>query len=132
MTNKPEYLDELIEKASKAAGNDSRLAVALGVNRQAVSNWRKGLKTCPVADQAIMANLAGLDAEAWLARATIESYAAGPKREVLKETLKKACRATGVGAAMCGLLVALLAWSPQPVEAATSYDVYYVKLHCYG
>lgn len=123
MKKKPEYLDELITKASAAAGNDSRLALALGVSRQNVNDWKKGRATCPVADQAIMAGLAGLDADAWLARATIESYAEGPKREVLKETLKKAWQATGAGVALFGLFVAVLLGSPTPGHAGTGYDV---------
>lgn len=99
---KPEYLDELINRASEAAGNDNQLAKALDVGRSAVSEWRKGLRTCPAADQALMAQIAGLDAEAWAARAIIEAYEGTPKGEKLANALKKALLATGAVAASFG------------------------------
>ena len=95
MSNKPEYLIQLIELASKAAGNDSQLAEKLEVNRQAVSNWRHGKKPCPAADQALMAGIAGLDAEAFAARALIAQHEGTEKGELLKQVLKKAFVATG-------------------------------------
>lgn len=47
---KPDYLDQLIDKASAAAGSDYELAQALETTRQSVSDWRHGRKACPVAD----------------------------------------------------------------------------------
>ena len=102
MTNKPEYLDELIDKASKAAGNDSQLGKKIGVNRQTVSNWRKGQQKCPPADVALMAHIAGLDAEAWGARALIAQHEGSAKGELLKQALKKAFVATGAAIGLCG------------------------------
>ena len=95
MTNKPKYLDELINRASAAAGNDNQLAKRIGVNRQTVSNWRHGERPCPPADQALMAHLAGLDAEAWGNRALISQHEGTEKGELLKQALKKALLATG-------------------------------------
>jgi hypothetical protein len=95
MTNKPDYLDQLIDKASKAAGNDNKLAQMLDVNRQAVSNWRHGKKTCPVGDVALMADIAGLAAEDWTNRAVIAAYAGTSKGEKIARALGKALVATG-------------------------------------
>ena len=101
--SKPEYLEELIDKASKAAGNDSQLAKMLEVSRQAVNDWRKGRKTCPVADQTLMASIAGLDAEAWHARATVAQYEGTSKGDKLYRVLGKALAATGAVIASSGV-----------------------------
>jgi len=102
MQTKPDYLDQLIDRASAAAGSDYKLAQQIGVNRQAISNWRHGHKTCPAADQALMAQIAGLDPEAWASRALIAAYEGEPKGELLKQALKKALLATGAALAMSG------------------------------
>jgi len=89
------FLIELIDKASQAAGNDNRLAQKLEVNRQTVSAWRHGKKPCPAGDVALMADLIGMDAEAWLARATVAQYAGTAKGERLARVLGKALLVTG-------------------------------------
>ena len=99
MSKKPIYLDELINKASTAAGNDSKLAKRLHQSRSVVSDWRSGRQTCPPADQALMADLAGLDADAWAARAVIAQHEGTEKGELLKQALKKAFVATGAAVA---------------------------------
>lgn len=95
MQTKPEYLDQLIQKASEAAGSDYQLGKRLKSSRQAVSDWKAGRKTCPAADQALMAGIAGLDPEAWAARALIAQHEGSEKGELLKQALKKALLATG-------------------------------------
>jgi len=102
MQQKPDYLDRLIDLASKAAGSDYKLAAELGTSRQTVSNWRHGHKTCPAGDVALMAQLAGLDPEAWTARAVIEQYAGTAKGEKLAAALGKALLATGAVIASSG------------------------------
>jgi len=91
----PDFLLSLIDKASKAAGNDARLAENLQVSRSTLSQWRYGKKTCPAGDVAMMADLIGMDAEAWLARATVAQYAGTAKGERLARVLGKALVATG-------------------------------------
>jgi glycosyltransferase A (GT-A) superfamily protein (DUF2064 family) len=93
--NKPEYLDQLIEMASKAAGSDYKLAQMLETSRQSVSDWKHSRKTCPVGDQVLMAELAGLKAEEWLARAVVSQYAGTSKGDKLYLALGKALLATG-------------------------------------
>jgi len=99
---KPNYLDELINRASLKAGSDSKLAVEIDVSRQAVSDWRHGRKPCPPADVALMANLAGLDPEAWTARAVIAQHQGTSKGAKLEKALKKAFVATGAALVTCG------------------------------
>jgi hypothetical protein len=99
---KPEYLDQLIDLASKATGSDYKLAAELGVTRQNVSNWRHAKTPCPVGDQALMAQLAGMDPEAWTARAVVAQYEGTPKGEKLAVALGKALLATGAVIASSG------------------------------
>lgn len=99
---KPDYLDQLIDKASASAGSDYKLAQMLEVSRQAVSNWRHGHKSCPVADVALMASIAGLDAEAWHARATVSQYEGTSKGDKLYRALGKALAATGAAVVSSG------------------------------
>jgi len=93
--NKPEYLTQLIEMASKASGSDYALAKKLGVNRSNVSMWKHGKQSCPPADQALMAHIAGMDAEAWASRALIAQHAGTEKGEMLAVALGKALALTG-------------------------------------
>jgi DNA-binding transcriptional regulator YdaS (Cro superfamily) len=95
MQNKPDYLDQLIKKASEKAGSDYKLAQRLNVSRGNVSDWKTGRRSCPAADQALMASIAGLDPEAWAARAIISQHEGSEKGELLKQALKKALVATG-------------------------------------
>jgi len=103
---KPEYLDELINRASKKAGSDSALARELEVGRSLVSDWRKGRKPCSPEDQTLMAGLAGLEAEAWGARAMIAKHAGTTKGAKLEGALKKAFVATGGVVASFGAMAA--------------------------
>lgn len=98
----PDFLINLIDVASKAAGNNAKLAKSLQVTPSTVSQWRHGKKTCPAGDVALMAELAGLDAEAWLARATVAQYAGTTKGEKLAVVLGKALLATGAAVAGSG------------------------------
>lgn len=94
MSSKPKYLDDLIDQASKAAGNDAQLAKRLKVGRSSVADWRQERKPCPPADVALMAHIAGLDAESWGARALIAQHEGSAKGELLKVALKKALNVT--------------------------------------
>lgn len=99
---KPDYLDQLIDLASEAAGSDYKLAELLEVSRGNIGDWRKGRRSCPVGDQALMAGIAGLDAEAWHARATVAQYAGTSKGDKLYRVLGKALAATGAVIATSG------------------------------
>jgi hypothetical protein len=96
---KQNYLIELIDRASAEAGNDSKLAKLIESSPQAISDWRNERKKCPPADQALMASLAGLDADAWAARAVIEQHRGTAKGAKLEAALKKALALTGAALA---------------------------------
>lgn len=83
------YLQTLIDKAAKRAGNDSKLAVMLHTRRQTVSHWRNGHKPCPVADQVLMAHIAGLNAWAYAATGLIAQHAGTAKAAALAAALKQ-------------------------------------------
>lgn len=93
---------ELLDSASKVVGSDYKLAQMLEVSRQTVSDWKHGRKPCPPADIALMASVAGLDAEAWLVRATIAKYEGTSKGDRLYKALGKALLATGAAVASSG------------------------------
>jgi len=99
---KPTYLDELINRASKVAGNDKKLAEMLEVSKQTLSDWRHDRRPCSAADVALMAELAGLEPEAWTARAVIHQHEGTSKGAKLEKALKKAFIATGGVAASFG------------------------------
>lgn len=100
---KPNYLDELIRRASKNAGSEKALAAELEVSPTVVSDWKSGRKPCSPENQALMASMAGLDAEAWGARAMIAKHEGTTKGAKLEAALKKALLATGAGLLSCGV-----------------------------
>jgi len=84
----------LIDRAAKVLGSDYKVAQALGVPRQTVSNWRHGSKNAQPEDAALLASIAGLDAEAWLIRALLDKHAGTAKGARLAVALGKGSPAT--------------------------------------
>lgn len=66
-----ETLRELIDRAAKEVGTKTELARQLGVNPQRVNDWRAGYRPCPPEVVAVIADIAGMPGEEWLARATL-------------------------------------------------------------
>lgn len=98
-------LDEvntLIDKASKVCGSDNKLAQHLEVSRSIVSDWRHGRKRCAPEDIAVIADLAGLDAPAWAARAMVWRWEGTPKGDRLMRALGKSLLATGAALGTAG------------------------------
>ncbi len=91
MTTKPDYLDRLLDQASTAAGSDYKLAKLLNTQRSAISMWRAGTRPCPIENQALMASIAGLRADKWLARAVIAKHEGTEKGDMLSKALGKHC-----------------------------------------
>ena len=87
-------VNDLITKAGLICGSEYKLAKALGVPQQHLSEWKAGRRTCTPADQARLAGFAREDAVQALVRATIEG-AKGLKREQLQAVLGKWSRQTG-------------------------------------
>lgn len=99
----PDYLVQLITKASEAAGNDRKLTQALGVGHASIYQWKNGLKSCPVADQVLMAEIAGLKGEEWAARAIVAQYEGTAKGDMLYRALRKSLPAIGAAVASSGV-----------------------------
>lgn len=100
---KPDYLDTLIDKASKSCGSSYKLAQRIGVSPQTVSDWKHERKPCPVADQVLMAHVAGLESEIWAVRAIVAQYEGTPKGAMLSRALGKALAATGAALVSSGV-----------------------------
>lgn len=95
-------VNTLIDKASKACGSDNKLSQAIGVGRTRISDWRHGRQTIAAEDVAILAHVAGLDAEAWAMRAMVERWEGTPKGDRLMRALGKALLVTGGVVASAG------------------------------
>lgn len=117
---KPDYLDQLIDLASSKAGSDYKLAKMINVPRQNLSAWKHARKTCPVADVVLMAEIAGLDAHAWSARAIVKQYEGTPKGDMLYRVLGKALLVTGAAIASSGASAAAI-FSSETARDAISY-----------
>lgn len=98
----PDYLAQLIDRASTVAGSDNKLAILLGQKRSAVSMWRSG-RPCPIADQVLMAEIAGLKGEEWAARAIVAQHEGTAKGDMLYRALRKSLPAIGAAIASSGV-----------------------------
>lgn len=88
-------VNTLIDKAAKTCGSDKKLSAVMGINRTLISDWRHGRKRCAPEDVAVMADLAGLDAQAWAMRALVERWEGTAKGDRLMRALGKGLLATG-------------------------------------
>jgi hypothetical protein len=98
---------ELIDRASQVAGSDNKLAKLIDAHQQHISQWRSGAKPCPPADVALMASVAGLNADEWLVRAVMAKHEGTPKGEKLMRVLKASLltgAVIGSGSAMAGTI----------------------------
>lgn len=117
-------LNLLIDKAKSIAGSDYALAKLLEVTPQTVSNWRHGRKPCPAADVALLAGIAGLDATAWLVRATLAKHEGTTKGDQLYKALGKALRVTGAALASNGLGALAICSLVEQIAHSTMYIMY--------
>ena len=90
----PAILGELIERAATECGNKTALAEQLGVSPQRINDWRTGYQPCPPEEVALIADIAGLPAEEWLARATAAKFEGTAKGERLKKAFGRFSRST--------------------------------------
>lgn len=88
--NHPRRIEGLIDAASDRAGGQNKLAKLIGYSKQEVSGWRTGTNTCPVEAQALMAHVAGLNAQEVLTHAVIEKHAGTERGARLETVLGKA------------------------------------------
>lgn len=91
-------LRHVIELAAREMGGGRQLAEWLEVSPQRLTDWKNGHRDCPPDVVAVIAHAAKLDANQWLARATL--WKCQDKPHVL-EALGKSLRATGAALALC-------------------------------
>lgn len=121
-------LVELLDQAKSVVGSDYKIAQLLEIPRSHVSAWRHGKRTATPEDQALLAGLAGLDAAAWLARATCAKHEGTAKGDRLKKVLGKASLApigvsfsAGASAAQAFSLGGSNAWDWVLAACSTMY-----------
>jgi len=100
-----EALNLLIEKAGRIAGTEYKLAQAMGIPQQILSDWKAGRRTCTAPDRARLAGFAGEDAVQELVRATLELEKNEKRKDQLYKLLGKKLLQTG--AAHVGVLLSL-------------------------
>ncbi|MBB4225601.1 hypothetical protein [Variovorax guangxiensis] len=98
----------LIDKAKEISGSDYKLAKLTGHTPQQISDWRHGRKPCPPEDQALIAGVAGLNAEQVALRALVEKHEGTAKGDRLMKVLGKALLATGGAIASAGASAAAI------------------------
>ena len=91
----PDQITQLIDAAVRKAGSEYNLAKEMCINRSSISQWKSGHSKCSPEDAALMAEIAGLNPEEWMARVAILKHEGTPKGEKLKAVLKKAFQVTG-------------------------------------
>lgn len=94
----PNRVQSLIDAASERVGSQNKAAQAIGYTSEEISMWRTGRRKCPVEAQALLADLAGLNAQEVLTYAVIEKHANTPKGEKLLSALGKGLLHTIAGA----------------------------------
>lgn len=80
----------LLDAAKAVTKSDYATAKATGISTSNISDWRHGRRTMPACDVALVADVAGLDAVAWTARAVAQSHEGTKKGDALSAALKKA------------------------------------------
>lgn len=122
-------LDEvrrLIEKAGTTTGSEYKLAKAMGIPQQMLTDWKAGRRTCTPEDRARLAGFANEDAVQELVRAVLEKHQGTKKGEQLYAILGKPLRQTGAAlhtAVVAAISAVCLMLTPIPSEAATSHNV---------
>lgn len=111
----------LIKQASEKAGSSYKLAKLIHRTDSEVSQWKTGKKTCPVQAQAMMAEIAGLNAPEVALYAVIESEKDPKRKEVLARVLGKGLMHTI--AAVSGGIFASVIWGSDAYAAGTGYFI---------
>jgi len=86
--------NELLDRAKEKTGSDYQTAKRLEVTPQRISDWRKGRQRIPHGEVVLLAQIAGLEPEAWAARIICSHYE-GDKLQRIESALKKSLGAIG-------------------------------------
>lgn len=103
-----DVLRELIDRAAKNTGTKAALARQLGVPPTRLNEWRGGHRPCPPEIVAIIADIAGMPGEEWLARASLWYAKEKPYYDLLVRAVGKYAPPTTGAAASCSLVGALV------------------------
>ena len=119
-TSEETRIDKLIKMASEKSGTEYKLAQAMGYSQQHFTKWKNGTRPCPIEAQAIMAEIAGLEAMEVVAAALLERNKGKRQYKALEKAVGKVY-ATIRGAAVAkygaGLsLVFSLGWIESVVQ----------------
>jgi DNA-binding transcriptional regulator YdaS (Cro superfamily) len=95
-------LNFLIDAASLIAGSDNKLSALCGTTRMKISDWRKGRAPCPPEFQALMADIAGFNAQEMAIRALVSRHEGTPMGEKLMRVLGKPSLAIGAAIGSAG------------------------------
>jgi len=88
-------LTDLIERAAREQGSQTKLAELVGVRPGRITDWKTGIRECPPEKVALIADAAKLPADQWLARAVLWRQAGKPDEARLRAALGKWARVTG-------------------------------------
>lgn len=111
----------LIKQASDRAGSSYKLAKLIHRTDSEVSQWKTGKKTCPVQAQALMAEIAGLNAPEVALYAVIESEKDPERKEALARVLGKGLMHTI--AVVSGGIFASAIWASDAYAAGSGYFI---------
>ena len=87
--SKPDYLDQLINRAAKECGSDAALAKRMGLQPSALGRYRNGELAAAVQEVFLIATIAGLEPEAWAARHIVWKYSETPRGPIVAEIVAK-------------------------------------------
>lgn len=93
-------IETLLNAAATKSGSDYKTAKMLGLTPQLICDWRAGRKNAQPEDHALVAALAGFDAEEAMVRAMLAKHANTPKGERLLSVLGNVLRRTGAAATL--------------------------------
>lgn len=92
---KQEDLLRLIAAAKSRLSSDRQVAIAMGIQSQVIADRKAGRKKPQPEDIALLASIAGLEADKWTLRAMIEKHEGTAKGDRLLKALGKGLLATG-------------------------------------
>lgn len=79
----------LIAKAAERLGSEYKVAQAMEITPQRLSNWKTGQQTCTAEDRVLLADIAGVDPFEEIADAMLQRWAGKPKAERLRDVLER-------------------------------------------
>lgn len=123
-------IQQLLDEAKAATGSDYKTAQMLGITRGRLSDWRNGKQNPQPEDYALIAAIAGQDAEEALVSAVLRKHANTPKGERLVTALGKVLSAAHAAVAVfvCASVGFLAPVRSEAAMVPMPDNVYYVKL----